>query len=826
MADRHRIPSFQIFAAIVFLAASLSAAQEITLNGGLELSQIYKPGAWQPVRLQCRNDSDQTIEGELVLPVRDARAAAIMRTPLSVPPHSRVMTTVWGYFQSPDVGAAKRAKPAEAPPLAMAQWRGRDGKLLARTEMLGMPLTSSDDGPAGLGEFVLLVNQRPENLGDGYDAEQLLARLKKSSGIPLVVAGISADGLPRESAGMHAIKAIVLEGVDPESIDMAQRAALLEYVRGGGTMVFAAPIATVDQAGSWMQPLLPVRLIGTRVARQIEITPSGETLKFRQPLEIVEAVPAAGDVLLRDRDYVHSAVQPLGLGRIVFTSFPINALADAQPRAGRLWEQLFALREPQWEWNRSQLGEQRFGTLSGMIGRKVAPWGVAAAVVGGYLLMVVLAQGIFLGTSRPRAFAVSIVGAVLLSATLGLMGMARHSDQALQSARLTILDVSADGGGWQQESAAFVGANDPDLTLHAADERVMIRPALAEADNPPTVKQPSFTVEKADVRTERIERVWEAAGPADSKLRLSATARFGPNGVMLDVDNGLGQVLAAPLLVWNGRALAAPDAAVGRSNIGTLRVNERDDFSASSVLTSEQSKRRAQVIRASLAPPADTTEASSPQSTPMLIGWMNDSAGSGMIQPSNQSPIAAKSMCMVRTPLRIQPPEPGTTIAIPSLLVSFDSGKLPYDLAKGQSVPTQQEGQWLVRFAAPPELGQIRPTRAALEARLNLPGHALLIRKGQCPGGRPMANPAGPITAEWKSEVASKKVAIDCTPEDYDRDGGVWLLLEIRSTAPGGSTAAAAWQIKDFALAIDAQAVAPPKAIALDPPPNAISAEH
>src|SRR5439155_20395725 len=139
----------------------------------------------------------------------------------------------------------------------------------------------------------------------------------------------------------------------------------------------------------------------------------------------------------------------------------------------------------------------RHQVLGSRIGRKVASWSVAAALAGGYLLLIVAVQGIFVGAARPRAFVVSLGAALVLSGALLAMGMSRHRDQTLQSARLAVLDIANDGGGWQQESVSYIGADDLQLSLQAAGERGMIRPALAEAANPPAIRQHPFGVENA-----------------------------------------------------------------------------------------------------------------------------------------------------------------------------------------------------------------------------------------------------------------------------------------------------------------------------------------
>src|SRR5204862_5100775 len=118
----------------------------------------------------------------------------------------------------------------------------------------------------------------------------------------------------------------------------------------------------------------------------------GMSIKFRHPTRIVEAIDGSGEALLRDRDYVHVAARPIGLGKVVFLSFAMNALDESQPQVAALWRQLLELDRPQWDWNRARLGEQRREILGTMIGRKVAGWGIAAGIAGGYLLGVLLAQ--------------------------------------------------------------------------------------------------------------------------------------------------------------------------------------------------------------------------------------------------------------------------------------------------------------------------------------------------------------------------------------------------------------------------------------------------
>ena len=52
-------------------------------------------------------------------------------------------------------------------------------------------------------------------------------------------------------------------------------------------------------------------------------------------------------------------------------------------------------------------GVDKSTLVNAMVGQKVASWGVAGALAGGYLLVILIAQGVFLGPSRPKAVIVT-----------------------------------------------------------------------------------------------------------------------------------------------------------------------------------------------------------------------------------------------------------------------------------------------------------------------------------------------------------------------------------------------------------------------------------
>jgi hypothetical protein len=822
LAGRSTLVGIAALLLSLLLPINTLPAQPLTMNGALELTQLYRPGAWQPVRLELRNDGATNIDGEAVLPLADETTSALMKVPLMVPAHAMVRVTVWGYF--PRIDMLPKNQNGNAPPLSTAEWRSRDGSLLGRTPIFGLPLSAKagEQGTEEFGAMVLLVNERSEVPDEEHDLEALAARLSESSSIPLAVPAIPLEALTRQPAGLRPMCAVVFDSVDPQALDFAQREAVIEYVRGGGTLIVSAPIAANGARGTWLESLLPVRLIGVREASQVEISTGGAALKLNRPQAIVEATEGNGNVLLRSGDYVHVAEKQFGLGKVVFTSFAINALAPSQPQVTMLWEQLLALKSPSRQLADTQLSQARHAVLGSMIGRKVAPWGVAGALAGGYLMVILLAQGIFFGASRPKAAIVSATAAVLLSGTLLAMSLSRHGGDTLQSARLDVLDVTGDGGGTRQESLALIGVDDPSLALQSADEGTTIRPALADRSDRPVIRQQPFAVEKAGVYSQRIERVWEAAGRVDLKLKLDAIGRFDEHGLSLEVNNELGKTLEAPLLISQRRALSMKNLPSGTSSVNEMRLNPRADFTNTSMVTSEQATRRGAVLKATLTELRESNTRQREES-PTLAGWIDEDATGALVRPLREV-VAPKSMVMVRTPVRIEAPKIGAKVQIPAALVQMDTGRLLYDLAEGQTYPSQQSGQWLVRFFPPPQVGALRTTRATVELRIALPAHKLSISKGQISHDKPKVNRNGETIGEWTKDVGLKHVTFDCGAGDIDRDGGVWLLFDVSPAAEQNAGTPVPWQMKELSVAIEGEVTAPPKDVSLEEPLRPISA--
>jgi hypothetical protein len=878
-------------AAAVFVPARVARGQGNIENHQvsvvLQFGPYYPAGAWVPLRVELRNYTNQPLDGDVRMtlksvPLRSssgeegARSPQVeLRQPVHVPALTRMTAFTYGYFPEsnppppPGGGAARRSPDEDA--LTVAELFA-NGARLARSPVLGNSNMGGDIGGGGGTLLVGLFGKRPHadpvvpiapgalypvvSIPDTtYDLTTLSDILEAAgSGLPVSAAPQELVWGPRRRVAYEAARFVVLDEMHPDDLDAAQRRALLDHVTSGGVLILPAPVGPSDPTGSWLDPYLPVRVIGQREASQIvaaadpatggaagggaaaaAAAAAARTYPLATTLPIAEAIEvrpdASGDsaggagapaaaaprVVLRDEHFVHAAYRPVGLGRIVFTSFPIGAFADDKDeRTLALWRTLAAADAPAAaDWSVTQLGEpeHRAAILDSMIGIPTAPWSLAAIVAGAYVGIVALLHLAFNGTRRPAAFAVVVVLAVGASAALlGLAG-ARHRGTQLTGARVATMDLAPTGGGIYRQLTTYLGAENAGFGLRAANPSVTMRPVVSET--PVTLTLEPFAAPAAGVHTAKIERVWEATTPLAPDVRVAAAGQFGPDGLRLTVDNPLGAPLDGPVLVW-GNVFRVGDGALppGESTVARLARNARGDYANVAVIASEVDKLRGDILRAVETPARDTLMSRRTAPEPVLSGWLDETAAPQLLVTSPGEP-RMHGHVLVRTPVRIDPSPLGSRVRIDGGFSSLEMGQargLPFDLGKREFIPSTQVGQWLIALAPPAQVGTLRPTRVTLRADAASPAHTVTVRKGQIRDGRPTPSAMSDenVVATWRSPVGMQTATFDVGPGDYDRFGRVWILLSVDLASAGGDNLTP-WSFGGLDLSYDdAEVIGPP----------------
>ncbi len=793
------------FVLLVALLAVCSPAWGQPAEYGLTLSLrhgiFYPPLKWVPLRIEVRNRSARPIDGYVDMPIEGEGMAVTLRVPVNVPAHSRVTQTAYGYFPAEVAMSAHDRQENRTPPVTVAELHSGDGAVRAREPLVARPLTA--------GESLPTVVDSPATsllLDDGYmdsraySPEDFNLTLQQVRGYASMLFSLNTDQFPRHRAAVDGVRVVLLGNIDPDALDPAQRQVLLEFIRGGGVLVVAAP-QVEPIAGSWLAQYLPVRLVGRRLLHEIHY--NGQVLPFIEYAPVAEALPGDGQVLVADDHYVHAAYRQMGLGRIIFTSFPFNAL-ERSVASDALWRDLLHTGAPPRDWSLTALPEQRDSLLSRMIGKTVPPWGLAAGVTGGYLLLVAGAQVVLGGVRRPRAFVATLAVAGLLSVGLVVAGFVRASEQMPMGARLATLDMSSEGGGLIQQEIAYVGRTDDNFALRAASNDVTIRVAetFTRGDKPIVAQQP-FSVPQARMLQESYQRVWRAEATLPTEMQLAAIARFDADGLKLRIQNELGGRLEMPWLLWNGARLPLGEALPPGESARSASAGDE------SVLVSGEQKLRRDILAAATAQP-DRAMPTSGETTPVLAGFLNEQAVPRLLETTYDDELGLRTQALLRVPLTIEPTPVGQSVRVPDalmrLVLSRASMGVPYDPSRGEWLLTQHESSpsapFVIGFAPPWQIGLMRPVRATINIDLNAPRHSITLA--------PRSAPNKAVT--WDEAVSVRTATFDLSPADADENGVIWFHMTVRRTnqgAPGDLPTP--WHIRWLRMGLEGQVIDSPR---------------
>jgi len=820
------------------IALDAIAAADLQISAMNPFGATYWPGAWTPIQIDLRNDTDKEISGYIILPVRDEAGAAFMRVACRTPAHAQYKTIVYGYFPARD--------PQVSAPMAIVQWRDSAGKRLAEAEFLAecpslkAPAKSSiylTDFSASKG--VLLDIEDAENsppidesppvtIADTLSSARAMPSdsasalrdvLAAQSTAPIGIWHAQVRDLPRSSVGYDSVRVALLNLDQPDEMDQAQRQALLEYIQTGGVLMICAPGPESHLRESWLAPYLPMTVIGRRLA--MSFTSGNFHLKF--PVYISEAVAASSaKTLLRNRSYTDAAFSPLGLGRIVFTSFPAGAISAAGDGLTSFWTSALGLDTPPIIWKSTQLPANELPLLQSMIGHSAPAWNSAALVAGSYLLILFALQLVRRGPSRPSAFYAGAIVAVLCACGLIATHFAQAHDQPLQAAGLTTIDLSGDsqtGGGLQQESLCVLG-DAGNITIQLTRPGGSLRPAFT-AENAPIIDQQPFAQKNADVAPAHVNEILHTVAPTDPAVSVFADAVFTPAGLNLSMSNHSPSAISAPMLLWGSNSYRLPTVQIGESTV-TITAADRNfavgadadsRFRNSSAVITDIDRQRARVLGAACMTMSGQPTTLMPAAAPGIIaGWLrSDSASCFTSSPSWQS---LDELALVRFPLMLRPSQVGQRLTIDAGFMRLESPdrSLPYDPTTGRWIEagSDQGGQWAISFVPPAGVGRLAPKRALVDLIISIPSRTLTLSRATFMPGDPVPSDSTVITGQWSGGYnRSEKLSFDLSPSDFTADGRVWLMLSVNQPA-NLAPPVPIWSIQKFDLTLTADVIGPP----------------
>jgi hypothetical protein len=563
-----------LLAAIVGTPESAFAQREVQISVVNQFNGAeYVPDSWVPLRVLISNHaSGEPITGtvESTVPTESGGRMRVTAD-IVVPAQSRTRTTIFAPLGAGDPPPRPRDNKNAPSPRSIAIVELMKGvSKVAQSDVVLLPAGSlTGESSVRRSAFVEVATGDTPEL-DSYDTTPLRKLIAEVIGGPVVLWSADPESTAAHPIAYDSCRVVMLGETDPDLLPIAQRQALLAYVRMGGTLLISAPDDATARA-SWLAPFLPARTFGNRPASTtLPVAPGGTKVALREPVTLCEATSAPGaTVLIGDGQYVHAAYRPVGLGRIAFTSFPINAPIFTPEVARSLWVPLLGLDVPEPSLAATQFTpEQRGEVLREMIGKPAPARSLAVALAAGFAGIVLVSQLVFRGARRPVGFAVASVVAVLMAGVLAGSRLVAQSDEPLTAGRVALMRFDQ-GGGLVQESTAFTGVV-PSLSLTVENPAAVLRPAMFDASSPPVLSVSPFAVTDAGAAAGRIDRVWQADAPAWPGMTASVVGRFDETGLRLRVRNDLGGPLEAPVLLAGYNVFRLPALTDGATDLPAI----------------------------------------------------------------------------------------------------------------------------------------------------------------------------------------------------------------------------------------------------------------
>ena len=303
-------------AAVAFGAVNV---EHVTLG----FNDGYKTGKWAPVDITVRSQNEPFI-GELVIEVRNFFSdARIQRyaTPIKLGATERQATRFYVYCPKIATKLVTLLMPITGTQGAVP--RGRSSASRALTEISPpTPIAPKDYFVLALAPSGDKLKQFLDKKNIGEDAQAHVRYLP------------NARALPTQWIGYDAVDILVIREValTERNVTKSQQTALLDWVQRGGTLIVSGGSNFRYLRGSFIEPFLPVRLIGVETVDTFQTGRSN--LRLAMPPgkheRIIFKPKASCQVVLGTDETIAIAKRNFGSGQMLCLAFDYNTLFNVR----------------------------------------------------------------------------------------------------------------------------------------------------------------------------------------------------------------------------------------------------------------------------------------------------------------------------------------------------------------------------------------------------------------------------------------------------------------------------------------------------------------
>ncbi len=629
------------------------------------------------------------------------------------------------------------------------------------------------------------------------EAESItVTNARQSSSRSRRVAPLNVRQAPRHALGWDVGGALVLSADQPD-FDAAQRTALREWVRNGGTLcVFA------DQVDPHAMQLLLGDGWGVQVIDQVRLTevtfeatdiaatrrrgkvkPKLGPYVDEQPMRMARVIAPDYHTVLSVRGWPALMTRNYGAGRVVVITLEGRAWNnDAVSTAMRqLSHAIFSNADER----RASIAND---TAREFVSRQVVRPIVSRAFIGwvlGLFAVVIAVAGLWLRRSgrQERMVPVAIGVSVVVVMVLHTAGRMQRGGVDPTNAALQV--IHADLGEDNVSVRGALGLYAPttrEITL-ASDQGGWVWPQARRSDPRRLIWQDLDRWQWDEIGVgERTMHMADYAVHAQLPQPVTASLSFNEEGLVGTIDWPTDQlpedmIIAAP----GGNLLVTPDTVDARRMKITLGsndvLNRHTYFSAG--LISPVRQARTTLLNSMFSQPGWP-------GSPMLVGWSD-----GIVVELDISGEAQdRKTALWTVPLQIQRPKPGSIVHVPRPFIQLTASRrslgLPqmaglYNEAKRDWAlkdGTSQSSAFVARFMLPKSVLPIRPTEATLHLDMTAIGRPVRIVTGM--NNRPLEvtvlqGPDGPTSIKLSADQLQ-----------VDDQGGVLIGFDVQQAE--GST--------------------------------------
>lgn len=821
-----------VFTLIMFCSSLVWGQDQKQLVASLKTGPIYPPGRWLAIQVECRNPTNRSISGQVVLPTGSLTSGGYEWVlPVNVPAQSRLRTEMLVKV----LWQAKVARSGQkSEPLATLSWRSTEGAELARDFIQAVSDASSGLGEAdstGLpGVIVMYVSDRPvQNETD--DPVDLTTLLTRNSRYKFTLKTDSVDRLSRRGLAWDAVRVVMIDQLALERMDPAQQRALLDHVASGASLVVIPEDSSIQ--ASWIGPFLPMDLVGERESDVLESREFPPIRFTRTVRHFVGALRSQSTAVVSSSENTFGAYRPYGLGRIVMVVFPVSALSPNDSASFAIWSELLGisksdLHDPERllesisssEIQPVSTGITLKDLLPRMVGAQAPSWKTAAIISLVYtgLVGVVI---FFVGTRRrPLAIVFCAVGGILLAGVIVGLSMIRSTDQPVMMASIGVNDL-ADGASITRATTTFFGLVPSSGISMELSARSAVNPIFSAGRQSARIYMFPFEVNSIPASTGALGSVWEITSSESPSSAVGCELTWGSQGAFLSLKGLQSLHLESPRLLIGASVIPLGSIRAGDEAVPIGARNLPGDYSnATGMIVDDESKLRTEILMTVEARRDPIWGLMRRSLEPRLVGF--DSKPDSDVKVS--VPLQQISQTLVRVPVKIRACEVGQTVRVDPAFVQIRreaAVSLPYRTEADRWTEASQGGTWLVGLSSPQAMGLLKPERLRLDVDLRARGYRFVIQRGQIVQGKVLDRSTGEVVMEWDNTDTRQSRQIDLKPEDIDANGWIWLRItatptgeeSVWGTLGGGPATLPNWQILRFDATLWGTVVATPQPI-------------